>query len=232
MASVHIKTPSGQNMSLSAYTLVCGNDFPSRDPTDWTLEVSVGSGRWEIIDQRQGVVFANRSEALTFAVVPTAPLTSAFRFNVTRLSLRTEKHLQLAELTLEDMPLPLPPKPGTALSRFAATHAAGWEGFTWAQGAAWTLAADCAWVGLVQICACCSVPSDMHTLKEGPLQLVDGNMQTKWHTQWKPSPFYRMYPYISMRLPRPVRLLGYTLTSANDFEQRDPASWYAPGLLH
>jgi hypothetical protein len=60
---------------------------------------------------------------------------------------------------------------------------------------------------------------------EGPIFAFDGSVLTKWHIQWELSNFYSMHPTVSITLPRAIDVIGYTMSSANDFPQRDPSSW-------
>eukprot|EP00730_Choanoeca_flexa_P006592 TRINITY_DN12182_c0_g2_i12.p1 TRINITY_DN12182_c0_g2~~TRINITY_DN12182_c0_g2_i12.p1 ORF type:complete len:657 (+),score=126.19 TRINITY_DN12182_c0_g2_i12:35-2005(+) len=122
------------------------------------------------------------------------------RFNFTVIQNASDTDaIAMAELKLLGMPKPLPPEPA------------------------------CMQLGDVEVCACCTVEENSLRQKEGPLGLIDGNTGSKWHIQWEPSPFYNMYPYLALKFQRPITVLGYNMTAANDFENRDPSAWHVQG---
>ena len=57
---------------------------------------------------------------------------------------------------------------------------------------------------------------------EGIKQLFDGQINTKWLD-------FSAFSWIKICLPAPKVLDAYTITSANDFVERDPASWTLSG---
>ncbi|WP_169979334.1 ThuA domain-containing protein [Microbispora sp. H10836] len=57
---------------------------------------------------------------------------------------------------------------------------------------------------------------------EGKAQLVDGNNNTKWLTRANTG-------WVEVRLEKPVVVGHYALTSANDFDGRDPKNWTLKG---
>ena len=74
------------------------------------------------------------------------------------------------------------------------------------------------------MCACCSGEKVEFDAIEGPLRAVDGLAATKWLMQWEiNSP--EMNPRLLLKFKTEVTVLGYTLTSADDVEARDPTAW-------
>lgn len=45
-----------------AYTITSANDFPDRDPTDWTLQGSIDGESWEYLDSKTNQVFEERQQ--------------------------------------------------------------------------------------------------------------------------------------------------------------------------
>lgn len=77
-----------------------------------------------------------------------------------------------------------------------------------------------------KVCVCCSVDADKMDAKLGPLSAFDGSVLTKWHVQWEPAVYHSMDPVVTLVLERPVTVVGYNVSSADDFPARDPSAWY------
>ncbi|MFE7757424.1 hypothetical protein [Streptomyces sp. NPDC057418] len=54
--------------ALTGYTLTSANDFPDRDPREWTLSGSRDGSRWTELDSRTGQSFPERFESRTFRI--------------------------------------------------------------------------------------------------------------------------------------------------------------------
>lgn len=67
---------------VSQYTLTSGNDSPDRDPMDWELLGSLDGINWDVIETRNGEVFAERNLTQTYSVENTTPY-SYYRLNIT-----------------------------------------------------------------------------------------------------------------------------------------------------
>ncbi len=61
---------------------------------------------------------------------------------------------------------------------------------------------------------------------EGSNNLLDGDPKTKLYLNWSPADFFVVY-----ELATPAVAGAYTITSANDFEDRDPADWTLQGSV-
>jgi len=95
---------SSTNASLPAkivrqYALTSANDFPQRDPMDWSLLGSNDGGKtWSILDQRKGEIFSKRHQRRLFKIA------NRMAFNVYRLEIERVRKpseadsVQLAEL--------------------------------------------------------------------------------------------------------------------------------------
>lgn len=75
-----------------------------------------------------------------------------------------------------------------------------------------------------RVCVCCSESGR----NESVASLIDGQAATKMLLKWTPLPAapVPLQPIINISLPSTQCLKGYALVSANDFEQRDPATWW------
>ncbi|MFD7713981.1 discoidin domain-containing protein [Streptomyces sp. NPDC059786] len=57
----------GGPFAVTAYTLTSANDFPDRDPSDWTLEGSRDGKTWKRLDARQNERFGGRFDTREFS---------------------------------------------------------------------------------------------------------------------------------------------------------------------
>lgn len=68
-AAVQYRDP----VTFDVYTVVSGNDVPERDPKHWKLYGSDDGQNWTLIDERDGITFAQRKTAYKFTL--DAPVT-------------------------------------------------------------------------------------------------------------------------------------------------------------
>ena len=152
-------------------------------------------GNWTLLHAAESVRFDQPGQTKRFRVSSRGKI-AELQFNFTAVANATDADaIAIAELAIQGMPPPLPPQPA------------------------------CKQIGSCEVCACCSIDASSFKAKEGPLGIVDGNALSKWHTQWEPSPFHSMYPWLSLHFNEPVTITGYNMTAANDFENRDPSAW-------
>ncbi|MEQ9503034.1 MAG: discoidin domain-containing protein [Deltaproteobacteria bacterium] len=204
--------------AVTSYALTSANDYPERDPADWTLSGSDDGTSWTVLDTRTGETFSTRFAVNSYAVGNT----TAYRYY--RLDLTNAAGAQnawaptqLAELELfagsasppppvcgdgtcegaEDSntcpadcgaPPPPPPPPASDLTSGASVTARG----------------EYQWVG------------DVAT------NLVDDDAQTKWRDDAAAS-------WVEIDLYAAYAVDGYSLTSANDAWRRDPSAWTLSG---
>jgi signal transduction histidine kinase/DNA-binding response OmpR family regulator len=90
--------------TLSEYSLTAANDFPARDPRDWSLLGSNDGGKnWTLVDRREGELFSKRLETRSFAV------TNRLGFTTFRLEINSVREpldatsVQLAEIRLKGL---------------------------------------------------------------------------------------------------------------------------------
>ncbi|MEU5616761.1 alpha-1,2-mannosidase [Streptomyces sp. NPDC047802] len=69
--------------TLTGYTLVSANDFPDRDPRDWTLSGSRDGVHWTELDSRTGQGFGRRFESRSFGIGATPAPFSRYRLDIT-----------------------------------------------------------------------------------------------------------------------------------------------------
>ncbi|WP_405811250.1 alpha-1,2-mannosidase [Streptomyces sp. NBC_01520] len=69
--------------ALSGYTLTSANDFPDRDPRDWTLSGSQDGSRWTELDSRSGQGFTERFESRRFRIGGARVAYSRYRLDIT-----------------------------------------------------------------------------------------------------------------------------------------------------
>ncbi|EHR50887.1 PKD domain protein,protein of unknown function (DUF1080) [Saccharomonospora marina XMU15] len=100
--------------AVSRYALTSANDFPGRDPKDWTLSASADGQNWTELDSRSGQTFPDRFQTRQFDIDNTEAY-EYFRFDVKANS--GEPLVQLAELELftPDAAPPPPPRPQEAV---------------------------------------------------------------------------------------------------------------------
>ncbi|MET7421228.1 ThuA domain-containing protein [Dactylosporangium sp. NPDC005555] len=88
-----LSTPAAVN----GYALTSANDFPGRDPKDWTLQGSTDGTTWVDLDRRTGQTFGERLQTRRFEVANTT-VYPRYRLNITANS--GEPLIQLADLRL------------------------------------------------------------------------------------------------------------------------------------
>ncbi|WP_410811282.1 ThuA domain-containing protein [Micromonospora sp. 067-2] len=84
-------------VAVSRYALTSANDFPGRDPKDWTLQGSTDGTTWTDLDKRTGESFGQRFQTKQYTFANTTPY-QHYRLNVTANA--GEPSIQLAELWL------------------------------------------------------------------------------------------------------------------------------------
>ncbi|WDZ82622.1 ThuA domain-containing protein [Micromonospora cathayae] len=84
-------------VAVKQYALTSANDFPGRDPKNWTLQGSTDGASWTDLDTRTGETFPQRFQTRQFTVDNTTAY-QHYRLNITANA--GEKDLQLAELWL------------------------------------------------------------------------------------------------------------------------------------
>ncbi|MFF3848768.1 GH92 family glycosyl hydrolase [Streptomyces sp. NPDC002328] len=70
--------------AVTTYALTSANDFPVRDPADWTLSGSADGTAWTTLDTRAGESFAERFRTQTYALAGPATAYRHFRLEITR----------------------------------------------------------------------------------------------------------------------------------------------------
>ncbi|MFC7327207.1 hypothetical protein [Marinactinospora rubrisoli] len=70
-------------VTLGGYALVTANDFPDRDPRDWTLLGSEDGTGWTVLDRRENEWFDRRFQRRDFACASPTPF-SRYRLVITR----------------------------------------------------------------------------------------------------------------------------------------------------
>ncbi|MDX3062787.1 MULTISPECIES: alpha-1,2-mannosidase [Streptomyces] len=73
----------GRPLALTGYTLTTANDFPDRDPRDWTLLGSQDGIRWTELDSRAGESFTGRFESRRFRIGAAPVAYSRYRLDIT-----------------------------------------------------------------------------------------------------------------------------------------------------
>ena len=97
-------------VAVSSYSLVSANDFPGRDPKNWTLQGSADGSTWVDLDTRTNEIFQERFQTRTFTFANTTVYPN-YRLNITANS--GEPLIQLADLKLfkDTSTTPPPPEP-------------------------------------------------------------------------------------------------------------------------
>jgi PKD repeat protein len=97
-----VRTPTGwvayelsKPTRVTGYALTSANDFPGRDPKDWTLQGSADGAAWTDIDRRTGQVFQERYQTRRFDIASPAEF-KYYRLTITANS--GEPLIQLADL--------------------------------------------------------------------------------------------------------------------------------------
>jgi len=99
-ASAWIQYHANSAYIVTGYTLTSANDYPERDPLNWTLQGSNDGTNWTTIDTRTNEDFPDRFQTRSFAFSNSAAYTY-YRFNLTNNS---GPLLQLAEMELLGTP--------------------------------------------------------------------------------------------------------------------------------
>ncbi|MEU7877691.1 ThuA domain-containing protein [Microbispora bryophytorum] len=86
-----------QPKAIAHYALTSANDFPGRDPKDWTLQGSQDGKSWTDLDKRTGETFPSRFQTKEYTFTNTTAY-AYYRLNITANS--GEPLIQLAELRL------------------------------------------------------------------------------------------------------------------------------------
>ena len=84
-------------VAVTHYTMTSANDFPGRDPRDWTLQGSHDGTNWTDLDQRTGETFPQRFQTKQYQFNNSTAY-QYYRLNITKNS--GEPLTQLAELQL------------------------------------------------------------------------------------------------------------------------------------
>ncbi|MFF3322690.1 GH92 family glycosyl hydrolase [Streptomyces sp. NPDC002889] len=73
-------------VKVATYALTSANDFPSRDPKDWTLKGSVDGKEWVVLDSREGESFSERFQTRTFEIGAPSEVSAYghYRLEITR----------------------------------------------------------------------------------------------------------------------------------------------------
>jgi signal transduction histidine kinase len=84
---------------VQQYALTSANDFPQRDPTDWSLLGSNDGGKtWSILDERKGIIFSKRHQRQLFKISNQQAF-NMYRLVIERVRKPSEADsVQLAEL--------------------------------------------------------------------------------------------------------------------------------------
>ena len=85
---------------VTGYSITSANDYPERDPLNWTLQGSNNGNNWATIDSRSGQDFPDRFQTRTFSFNNSTAY-SYYRFN---LSNNSGTILQLGEIELFGAP--------------------------------------------------------------------------------------------------------------------------------
>ncbi|HWD03466.1 MAG TPA: GH92 family glycosyl hydrolase [Amycolatopsis sp.] len=96
-------------VSITHYAISSANDFPGRDPQDWTLQGSNDAQSWTDLDRQSGQSFDARLQEHQYKLAAPSPAYRYYRLNVTRN--HGDDLMQISELLLaNDDPAP-PPSP-------------------------------------------------------------------------------------------------------------------------
>jgi hypothetical protein len=95
-ASGWIQYQANALYNVTGYTITSANDYPERDPLNWTLQGSNDGSNWTTIDSRSGEDFTDRFQTRTFSFSNSGAY-SYYRFN---MSNHSGTILQLGEIEL------------------------------------------------------------------------------------------------------------------------------------
>lgn len=166
--------------------------------------------------------FSGRKQRLVFLVPPPRKEYDSFTLRITATAKSTADAVQFADLDLMDMPKPKPPQPGercveSLLARNLFLSSLSFSSFL--------LCAVCTNFFGSEVCACCGVTPETVNDAEGPIHAFDGKRGTKWHMQWEKVAWGPSDPVLILKLKTAGTFVGYNITSADDFEGRDPKDW-------
>lgn len=143
-AWIQYQFPGGSAYAINSYTITAANDYPERDPKNWTLTGSNDGTNWTQLDTQQNQDFADRFQSKTFTIANTTAY-SYYRFT---LDNHSGSILQLAELKLNDGTAISPIQPvisasgenlpdegkdkvydGTSITKWLTASSSGWLSF-------------------------------------------------------------------------------------------------------
>ncbi|MFI1728130.1 discoidin domain-containing protein [Streptomyces acidicola] len=78
---------------ITSYSLMSANDFPGRDPRNWTLHGSHDRSHWTPLDSRTGETFAGRFQTRKFSLGGSTTAYRHYRLDITRNGNATEVQL-------------------------------------------------------------------------------------------------------------------------------------------
>ena len=195
--------------AVNKYTVSSANDYPTRDPKNWTLKGSNDGTNWTTVDTRTNVTFASRFQTQTFTFTNTTAY-QMYRLDISANS--GDVSLQLSEIemfgasgstptpgaTATPTPTPTPgatatptPTPGTGVDRCTGG----------------TISA-----------------SGDNPPNEDKTKAFDDSSATKWLTF--ASAGWLQYDFAGTTA---YAINKYTITSANDAPDRDPKNWTLKG---
>jgi predicted alpha-1,2-mannosidase len=118
-----------QPQTVKRYTLTSGNDTPTRDPVDWTIDASVNGTDWTTIDTRTAQSFSDRQVTNTYTAANDTPYLY-YRLSIAKNA--GDTLTQLSDWSISDGSDTVPtPAPGSFAGGFSATSQTGFaEGST------------------------------------------------------------------------------------------------------
>ncbi|NUS10021.1 MAG: alpha-1,2-mannosidase [Streptomyces sp.] len=100
--AAHLDFTLARPAAVASYSLTSANDFPDRDPRDWTLHGSHDGRTWAPLDTRRGETFAGRFETREFHLRAGARAYRHYRLDITRNGGASET--QLAQVRFAEAP--------------------------------------------------------------------------------------------------------------------------------
>ncbi|WP_234436324.1 alpha-1,2-mannosidase [Streptomyces sp. NRRL S-813] len=100
--TAHLDFTLARPTAVASYSLMSANDFPARDPRDWTLYGSHDGRTWTPLDTRSGESFAGRFETRVFHLRSNARAYRHYRLDITRNA--GETAIQLAQVRFAEAP--------------------------------------------------------------------------------------------------------------------------------
>lgn len=100
--TAHLDFTLARPAAVASYSLMSANDFPDRDPRDWTLHGSHDGRTWTPLDTRRGETFAVRHETRRFHLRVGARAYRHYRLDITRNAGGSE--VQLAQVGFAEAP--------------------------------------------------------------------------------------------------------------------------------